>query len=124
MLSKNQISVLQHIVDNEEELLIALAEENNLKSDASIGIAKFLLADEDNFSKMSPDQNFHYERAIKPLINEVHCDGMLGDHEDGSSSCIGDGFIDEETLLGAYLEQDMRCQQCVHEADSWHANNP
>ena len=45
MLSTDQISVLQNILDNEEELIIALAEENNIKSDASIGVAHFLLAD-------------------------------------------------------------------------------
>lgn len=100
MLSTDQISVLQNILDNEEELIIALAEENNIKSDASIGVAHFLLADVNNFSKMSTHQNFHYENSIKPLIYKVLCDGMLGEHEDGSSSCIGDGFIDEESLLG------------------------
>ena len=45
MLSTDQISVLQNILDNEEELIIALAEENNIKSDASIGVAHFLLAE-------------------------------------------------------------------------------
>lgn len=77
MLSTDQISVLQNILDNEEELIIALAEENNIKSDASIGVAHFLLADVNNFSKMSTHQNFHYENSIKPLIYKVLCDGML-----------------------------------------------
>lgn len=124
MLSTDQISVLQHIVDNEEELIIALAEENNIKSDASIGVAHFLLGDANNFSKMSSHQQFHYENSIKPLIYKVLCDGMLGEHEDGSSSCIGDEFIDEESLLGAYIEQDMRCQHCKQSAETWHVNNP
>lgn len=124
MLSEYQIRVLQHIVDNEEELIIALAEENNLKSDASIGVAHFLLGDTNNFSKMSSHQKFHYENTIKPLIYKVLCDGMIGEHEDGSSSCIGDGFIDEESLLGAYLEQDMRCQHCLQTTNNWYENNP
>lgn len=124
MLSTDQISVLQHIVDNEEDLIIVLAEENNIKSDASIGVAHFLLGDANNFSKMSSHQQFHYENSIKPLIHKVLCDGMLGEHEDGSSSCIGDEFIDEESLLGAYIEQDMRCQHCKQSAETWHVNNP
>lgn len=124
MLSTDQINVLQHIVDNEEDLIIALAEENNIKSDASIGVAHFLLGDANNFSKMSSHQQFHYENSIKPLIHKVLCDGMLGEHEDGSSSCIGDEFIDEESLLGAYIEQDMRCQHCKQSAETWHVNNP
>lgn len=34
------------------------------------------------------------------------------------------GFIDEDSLLGAYLEQDMRCQHCVATTNSWFENNP
>ncbi|HFD2143760.1 TPA: hypothetical protein ACF2EA_003584 [Acinetobacter baumannii] len=125
MLTKNQINVLQHILDNCEEYIIELATENSISNtDATIGVAQFLVANPENFSKMSQNQNFHYEKAIKPLIHNVYCDGMIGEHEDGSSSCIGNGFIDEDSLLGAYLEEDMRCQHCVSTADSWHANNP
>ena len=123
MLNTDQISVLQHIVENEIESIIALAEENNIKPDASIGVAHFLLGDTNNFSKMSSHQKFHYENSIKPLIYKVFCDGMIREHEDGSSSCIGDGFIDEESLLGAYIQQDMRCQHCVQTTDTWNVNN-
>ena len=121
MLSTHQINVLQHLVDNCEEYITDLAEENGVKNtDASLGVAKFLVAHPDNFTKMSPNQKFHYETAIEPLINEVCCDGMTG--EDGS--CLGNGFIDEDSLLGAYLEQDMRCQHCIATTNSWFENNP
>jgi hypothetical protein len=125
MLTKNQTNVLKHILDNCEEYIIELAEENSISNtDATIGVAQFLVANPENVSKMSQSQNFHYEKAIKPLIHNVHCDGMIGDHEDGSSSCIGDGFIDEDSLLGAYIEQDMRCQHCIVTTNSWFENNP
>lgn len=125
MLTKNQIIVLQYILDNCEEYIADLSEENGItNTDASIGVAQFLVANPENFSKMSKNQKFHYETAIKPLIDHVSCDGMIGEHEDGSSSCIADGFIDEDSLLAAYMAQDMRCQHCIYSTDSWHRNNP
>ena len=30
----------------------------------------------------------------------------------------------EECALGAYLEQDMRCQHCIATTNSWFENNP
>lgn len=124
MLTKNQTNVLKHILDNCEEYIIEIAEENSISNtDATIGVAQFLVANPENFSEMSEKQKFHYEKAIKSLIHNVPCDGMIGDHEDGSSSCMGNGLIDEDSLLGAYLEEDMRCQHCRATASSWFENN-
>lgn len=121
MLSSIQIKVLQHLLANCEEYIVDLAVQNGIKNtDATLGVANFLASHPDNFIKMSPNQKFHYTSAIEPLINEVCCDGMTG--EEGS--CVGNGFIDEDSLLGAYLGEDMRCQHCVSTADSWFENNP
>lgn len=121
MLSSLQINVLQHLLTNCEEYITNLAEENGIKNtEATLGVAKFLVSHPENFIKMSSNQKFHYTTAIEPLINDVCCDGMTG--EDGS--CLGNGFIDEYSLLGAYLEQDMRCQHCITTTDSWFKNNP
>ena len=73
---------------------------------------------------MSESQHYYYDNAIKPLIVDVLCDGMIGQHEDGSSSCIGNEFIDEDSLLVAYQVDDMRCQHCISTTDSWNHNNP
>lgn len=125
MLNKNQANVLEHILCSNEELITDTAKENGVNnSDASIGVAQFLIGDPENFSKMSKNQKYHYDNAIKPLINNVPCDGMLGTHEDGSSSCIGNDYIEEDNLLIAYQTDDMRCQQCIYTTNAWHANNP
>ena len=125
MLSTNQINVLKHIVDNDESFIIDLAEEQGISNSLdSVGIGRFIIADPKNFSQMSGSQKYHYDNAIKPLIVDVLCDGMIGQHEDGSSSCIGNDFIDEETLLLAYQTDDMRCQQCISTTEQWIHNNP
>ncbi|MCH1782892.1 MULTISPECIES: hypothetical protein [Psychrobacter] len=121
MLTEYQTKVLKYIVDNNEEYIVDSARNNGInKPDASVGVAKFLSADSGNFAKMSTSQKHHYDNAIKPLIIDVPCDGMI--NEDGS--CIGNGSIDEDSLLGAYIGQDMRCQHCVSTKDAWFANNP
>lgn len=120
MLNNTQKAVLNHIVNNAIELIEELAQENSLNEEASIGVAKFLLADNENFTKMSQKQLHHFEKVIKPLIENVLCDGVIGIHEDGSSSCIGNEFIDEETLLQAYETDDMRCQLCIADAEAFH----
>ena len=124
MLNKNQTAVLNYIVENQEELIIESAQEENIDANASVGVAKFLVGSSDNFAKMSDNQQYHYNQVIKPLISRVSCDGMIGVHEDGSSSCIGTDFIEDDQLLGAYQLDDMRCQQCTSTSESWHANNP
>lgn len=124
MLSSNQIEVLQHILDNDVVYIENLAKANGLSNpEASVGVAKFLVADSENFSKMSVNQKYHYDNGIKALINKVPCDGMIGMHEDGTSSCIGNEFIEGENLLMAYQTNDMRCQQCMDETERWHHNH-
>lgn len=118
------MDVLLYILENSEELIIENAEEESMNADASMGVAKFLVGDSENFVRMSDNQKYHYNKVIKPLISQVSCDGMIGIHEDGSSSCIGNEFIEQDQLLTAYQMDDMRCQQCISTSESWHANNP
>lgn len=124
MLNKSEMDILHHILESREELIVDNAEEESLNADASIGVANFLVGGSDNFVKMSDNQKYHYDKVIKPLISHVSCDGMIGIHEDGSSSCIGNEFIEQEHLLTAYQLDDMRCRQCISTSESWHANNP
>jgi hypothetical protein len=121
MLSQNQMDVLEHIVANEAEFITDLARSQGIKNPKdSVGIAEFIVGDPENFSQMSDKQIYHYEKAIKPLISRVPCEGMLRE----KGSCLGDDFVDEDSLLEAYLARDMRCQHCISTKESWFANNP
>ena len=123
-MNKAQFSVLEYVVKNCKELIEELAKEEDLSESASVGIAEFLVADIHNFSKMTAKQLHHFQSAIEPLISNVQCEGLIGRHEDDSSSCINDGYIDDDDLLMAYISRDMRCQQCIATKDSWYENNP
>lgn len=121
MLNQTQINVLKDIIDNNEYLITDLARKNSVSDpNASVGVAKYLLGNPANFSSMKPKQKYHYENAIKPLVNNVLCEGMIGENH----SCRGNGLIDEDNLIFAYRDQDMRCQECIAEGERWFDENP
>ena len=110
------LDVLSYIVNSAPEKIESLAKENNLESSASIGVAKSLLRNSGNVSLLSDKQRHHYKNCIKPLIENVPCDVVVGSTEDGDT-CYGSGYIDDESLLGCYIEDDFKCQTCRHDAE-------
>lgn len=105
------LEVLNHIVTNAPEFIEGLAEENMLDGQASIGIAKILLGNNGDLAELSGKQNFHYEKCIMPLIENVQCEGVFG-----PETCTGTGYVDDESLLGCYISGKFQCQLCQHDA--------
>jgi hypothetical protein len=104
-------NLLEYIVKNASEKIEKLAIENELEPSISIGIAKNLIGNEGDVLSLSDKQKFHYEKCINPLIEKVPCEGVIGLVEDGNT-CWGDNFVDEESLLISYIEDNIQCQQC------------
>lgn len=125
MLNSIQLAVLEYLLDNNEEIITDFAEDQSVSNPlATVGVGKFLVGTPENFSEMSPAQRYHYNTVIEPLVVNVSCEGMLGMHEDGTSSCQGNGFIADENLLEAYQLNNMCCEECNYTYDAWHRNNP
>lgn len=106
------IEVLQHIVRNEPERIETLAKENGIDPSASVGVAEFLAGNDGDTSLLSSKQQYHYDNAIEPLIENVPCDGVFGD-----DTCTGNGVIDDESLLGCYQEDSFLCQHCQFDSE-------
>ncbi|HHX8536176.1 TPA: hypothetical protein ACVO0U_003060 [Vibrio alginolyticus] len=115
------LEVLQYLVDDAPHYLEENAQARNLDVGASIGIARRLLGNDGDITELSPAQLYHYDNVIKPLIENVSCDGVLGEMEDDDgnwfSTCNGDGSIDDESLLMSYQEEDFKCQICRFDAE-------
>ncbi len=111
------LEVLAFIVDSAPEKIEELAGSEKVDSAASIGVAKALIGNGGNVEALSAKQKFHYENCIAPLIENVACDGVIGYHEDGSDTCSGNGYIDEESLLASYMEDDFKCQLCRYDSE-------
>jgi hypothetical protein len=101
------ISVLEYIVNHKIELIQENAVESKSDPLATVGVAKYLLGNKGDVSNLSSAQNYHYEKFILPLIKNVACEGVLGD-----GTCKSDGFIDDESLVGCYIEDEFLCQHC------------
>lgn len=115
------LEVLKHIVDNEVEKIEELANENNLDCRASVGVASFLLGNDGDISKLSHKQQHYYQHCIQPLIEDVPCNGVIGMVEEGDT-CNGNGYIDDQSLMGCYLEDDFKCQICQFDAEKMYAS--
>lgn len=107
------IAALRHIVENAPELI-----EENVPAkgnfDATIGVAKLLIGNNGKVNELSEKQSYHYDNYIRPLIENVPCDGVFGPDDDdgGHSGCIGSGTVDDEDLEGCYILDEMLCQEC------------
>lgn len=75
-------------------------------------MAEFLVGNDGDVSLLSSKQQYHYDNAIEPLVQNVPCDGVFADE-----TCSGDGVIDDELLLGCYLEDNLLCQYCRFDSD-------
>ncbi|TRZ62352.1 hypothetical protein DZA28_21360 [Pseudomonas alloputida] len=107
------LAALQHLVNNEPEII-----EGNVPagtdSNATLGVAKFIAADEANLRRLSENQRYHFERFILPLIEHVACEGVFGPEDEDGDGCVGSGFIDDEDLENCYQSGDMFCQECTY----------
>jgi hypothetical protein len=75
-------------------------------------VAEFLVGNDGDVSLRSSKQQYHYDYPIEPLIENVPCGGVFGD-----DICTGNGVIDDESLLGCYLEDNFLCQLCRFDSD-------
>ncbi|MGR3897091.1 hypothetical protein [Pseudomonas sp. 1176_21] len=107
------LAALRYLVKNEPETI-----EGNVPtgtdSDATLGVAKFIAADEANLGQLSANQRYHFERFILPLIQRVACEGVFGPEDEGGDGCVGSGFINDEDLESCYESGDMLCQECTY----------
>lgn len=111
------LEVLNHLIQNDVERIEQLAAKGKVDAVASVGIAKLIAAQKGDVTSLSAKQAFLFDTAVRPLIVNVPCEGVIGLMEDGSDSCVSGGFIDDESLLLSYLDDDFKCQHCRHDAE-------
>lgn len=114
------LEVLQFLLDN-PNYIEEMAESSNLDSGASVGIVKLLLGNDGDLNVLKGKQIYHYENVIRPLLEEVQCEGPIGmiDDEEGNyvTSCVNGGVVDDESLYESYIEEDFKCQTCRYDAE-------
>lgn len=106
-----RLDVLKHIVENDSDLIEAAVRRHDPA--AALGVAKLLLGNGGDLNKLSAKQKFYWTSYIRPLLEDVPCEGVFGD----AGTCTGNGIIDEDSLLMAYQEQSFLCQHCSYDKD-------
>ncbi|MBH3412974.1 hypothetical protein [Pseudomonas putida] len=107
------LAALRHLVENEPEIIEANVPRGT-DSDATLGVAKFIVANDANLERLSANQRYHFESFILPLIQHVSCEGVFGPADEDGDGCVGSGFIDDDDLENCYLSGDMYCQECSY----------
>ncbi|ENA1760197.1 hypothetical protein ABF236_000839 [Yersinia ruckeri] len=95
---------LDFLIKNRIELLEDAARDTSVNLDATVGIAKKVEA-ERTITNLSPAQLYVFERTVKPLINEVRCNGQCNELEE-NPHC--NSLISNE-ILTSYYESES-CQ--------------
>jgi hypothetical protein len=98
--NRMHLQALKWITDNKVELIEENVVGTKYDPSTTVGIAKLLLANKGDLDSLSAPQRYHYEEFIKPLIESVPCEGVFGE-----DTCSGNGYIDDESLIGCYIEQ-------------------
>ncbi len=122
-IEKMNLEVINHLIDN-EHYIMEKAADCGLDGSISLIVAQILRDNNGELSSIKGKQIYHYENVIRPLLEEVVCEGPIGfvEDEDGNyeSSCINGGIVDDESLYQAYLEEDFKCQTCRYDAEKMH----
>ncbi|WP_155960939.1 hypothetical protein [Klebsiella aerogenes] len=109
------IEVLQYLERDGREHVEELVSKTKYDSNATFAVMKILIAEGGNVESLTDKQKFHLKTFIEPLIYGVPCSGIYGE-----DTCTGDGFVDDESLLISYQEDDFKCQHCRYDSERHH----
>ncbi|WP_447875151.1 hypothetical protein [Serratia fonticola] len=107
-----EFEVLRHLERDGEHHVQQIVSKTKYDYIYTLGVIRQIIGD-GGIEKLTSKQSFHYENFIKPLIENVTCEGVVG-----PGTCTGDGFVDDESLYISYLEDDFKCQFCRHDANN------
>lgn len=105
--------VLEYLVHEEPERIEEQLQDTKHEPAAALGVAKVLLANESNVELLSVKQRFYWDEYLRPLLEEVPCEGVMNDPE--QVTCSGNGLVDQDSLLMSYQEAEFLCQHCRYD---------
>lgn len=108
------VDVLKHLVRNDPMFIEDAADLGGHDPQAALGVAAFLLGNAGRVESLSSEQRFYWDKYVRPFLEDVPCDGALGD----SGACAGTGKIDEESLLTCYQNHTFLCQPCRYNRET------
>jgi len=108
------LDALKEIYTNNPEILEESARDHKAHEGTIIGISKF--AAENGYEKLSPAQKFHFDKCIRPFIENVQCSGY--NHEFEETPVVCESILDDDDLVEYYQTDGKYCESCEGEASS------
>ncbi|WP_442801465.1 hypothetical protein [Serratia rubidaea] len=107
------LEALDYIVNNEPDLIRGSAVISKVNSNAAEGIAKKVVA-EGGDEDLSPAQKHVFDRAVRPLIENITCAGNWNRYDD-DPQCGNP--IPESQLYDYYANDETLCESCQSAGD-------
>ncbi len=101
------LDALAYLVTHAPEQITEQARGNLVCTETALDIARHLLSSAGDLQRLSPGQQEVYAKGIRPLIENVCCEGLYGD-----GSCVHDGLIDAPSLKACYTDAEFLCGHC------------
>ena len=102
------LEALKEILNNSVEIIEESAEDNNANKDTVVGIAKYAVIN--GYDNLSQSQKYHFDKSIRPLIEDVQCTGYNHEFEEVRTECTN--ILDEDRLIEHYRGDGEYCEQC------------
>jgi hypothetical protein len=114
------LDALKEINTNHPDILERLAKDNDFKTVK--GIALFVV--QKGYDALTDDQKYHFNKSIRPLIENVKCTGYTREFDKMPSDCST--IIDDEDLVKHYQNGEPYCENCqsdesaeAHSKEKW-----
>ncbi|EKQ1116224.1 hypothetical protein [Morganella morganii] len=111
------LDALRYLVNEEPEIIEGEARSCNLNEEITSGIAR-QVADQ-GVDSLSPNQRYYFDRAIRPLIENLHCTGF---HTEGLGEC--NAPLPNEQLHDYYANDETLCVSCCQTRDRYNYLRP
>jgi len=107
------VDALKDIIKNNPEIIEESARNNSADPRAVKGIARFFI--DNSYNILSNRQKYHFDKSIRPLIEDVKCEGYTHELEDIPADC--DAKIKDEDLIDCYQNQEFYCDSCKEQSE-------
>jgi hypothetical protein len=107
------VDALKDIIKNNPEIIEELARNNSANPSTVKGIAQFFI--DKSYNNLSDKQKYHFDKSIRPLIEDVKCEGYTHELEDVPAYCAAK--IKDEDLIDCYQYQEFYCDSCKEQSE-------
>jgi hypothetical protein len=108
------LEALKEIIRNCPEILEESARDNGADESVVMGIAEF--SSRNGYEALSENQKYHFDNAIRHLIEDVQCSGYTHELEEEHQECPN--ILDDDDLVEYYQNDGAYCESCQGQADA------